>query len=133
MTGSASAAARRRRALLVPLLTAVSAGLLVAHLGFSSDTYRNCRYLGPSTRMYVTSWAGLTCALGSLLVYTAVRRAAHRYGGPAGTTWRERLAAGSALLCLPLAVTLLMTVYWLYAPDPAGGDDCSGLARLVAP
>ncbi|MFI1769899.1 hypothetical protein ACH41H_49180 [Streptomyces sp. NPDC020800] len=49
------ATAWRRRALLVPLLAAASAGLLAARLAWDSDTFQDCHYLGPSTRMYVTS------------------------------------------------------------------------------
>ncbi|MGW7823256.1 hypothetical protein ACWGLF_35230 [Streptomyces puniciscabiei] len=109
-----------RRALLVPLQTAAAAILLVAHLAWSSDTFQHCRYLGPSTRMYVTSWAGLTCALGALLLFTALPR-----------TERRGLAAVSAVLGVLLAFALLMTTYWLYAPDPSGGYDCSGLHLLV--
>ncbi|WP_153545512.1 hypothetical protein [Streptomyces sp. RB17] len=52
-------------------------------------------------------------------------------GPQAATTWQERLAAVSAVLGLLLVLALLMTVYWLYAPDPAGGDDCSGLHPLL--
>ncbi|MEU6890552.1 hypothetical protein ABZ934_01890 [Streptomyces sp. NPDC046557] len=47
--------AGRRRALLPPLLWVVSATLLAARITFDSDTFRHCRYLGPSPRMYVTS------------------------------------------------------------------------------
>ncbi|MGN5380235.1 hypothetical protein BIV25_04510 [Streptomyces sp. MUSC 14] len=119
-TAPAPVPTRHRRALLVPLLAAVSAGLLVAHLAFSSDTYRNCTYLGPSTRMYVTSWAGLACALGALLAFATLPR-----------TERRGLALVSAVLGLLLTLGLLATVHWLYAPDPAGGDGCSGLHLLV--
>ncbi|OIK07114.1 hypothetical protein BIV23_06485 [Streptomyces monashensis] len=119
-TAPAESPARRRTQLLVPVLTAVSAGLLVAHLAFSSDTFQHCRYLGPSTRMYVTSWAGLVCALGALLAFGTLPR-----------TERRGLALVSAVLGLLLTLGLLATVYGLYAPDPAGGDDCSGLHLLV--
>lgn len=110
-----------RRALLVPLQTAASAVLLTAHVAWSSDTFRNCRYLGPSTRMYVTAWAGLACALGALLLFTTLPRPE-----------RRGLATASAALGLLLTLALLATVYWLYAPDPSGGDDCAGL-RLLMP
>ncbi|MGW0210156.1 hypothetical protein ACWDZ8_31670 [Streptomyces sp. NPDC003233] len=109
-----------RRALLVPLQTAAAAALLVARVVWDSDTFQQCRYLGPSTRMYVTSWTGLACALGALLVFAALPR-----------TERRGLAAVSAVLGVLLAFVLLMTAYWLYAPDPAGGNDCSGLHLLL--
>ncbi|MEU9446382.1 hypothetical protein AB0D42_37155 [Streptomyces sp. NPDC048304] len=116
-TGSAS---RRRRALLVPVLTAVSAVLLAARLAWASDTFQNCRYLGPSARMYITSWAGLACAVAAVVAFAALPRSE-----------RRGIAAVSAVLGMLLAFVLLMTVYWLYTPDPSGGDDCSGLGLLT--
>ncbi|MFF3918798.1 hypothetical protein ACFYZB_36130 [Streptomyces sp. NPDC001852] len=109
-----------RTALLVPVTTALAAVLLVARIAWDSDTFQNCRYLGPSTRMYVTSWTGLACALTSLLMFVILPR-----------TERRGLAAMFALLALLLTPVLLATVYWLYAPDPAGGDDCAGLHLLA--
>ena len=111
-----------RRALRVPLLTVLAGALLAAHLSFGSDIYRDCAYVGPSTRMYLTSWAGLACALAAPPAFVLLPRAERR-GLPL-------LCAVAALL---LTVVLLTTTYWLYAPDPAGGDDCSGMAGLVAP
>ncbi|MFE9637100.1 hypothetical protein [Streptomyces sp. NPDC006463] len=133
MTTSAPAVppAWRRRALLAPLLSIASACLLVARSAFDSDTFQNCHYLGPSMRMYVTSGAGLACALGSLLAYAALRRAARRYGPPAWSTWQGRFATMSVLITPVPLVALLMTVYALYAPDPSGGYDCSGLYPLT--
>ncbi|MEV6685442.1 hypothetical protein AB0N28_08890 [Streptomyces sp. NPDC051130] len=64
----------RRRTLLPPLLWAGSSGLPAARSAFDSDTCRNCRYLGPSTRMCVTSWGGLARLLGSLLAPLPGRR-----------------------------------------------------------
>ncbi|MEU1409845.1 hypothetical protein ABZ471_48025 [Streptomyces sp. NPDC005728] len=130
---STPSAARRRHLLLVPLLTAVSAGLLVARLVWDADTFQDCRYLGPSTRMYVTSWTGLACSLGSVLVHVARSRATPRRGMPTWTTWQQRLTTVSAVLGLLPASALLATVYWLYSADPSGGSGCSGLAHLVAP
>ncbi|MBT2408455.1 MULTISPECIES: hypothetical protein [unclassified Streptomyces] len=112
-------------------MATASAVLLAARGVFDSDTFQNCHYLGPSTRMYVTSWAGLACAVGSLLVYTALRRSAHRHGPPAGAAWQRRLAAVSAAIALVLVLVLLMAVYTLYAPDPSGGNDCSGLFPIT--
>ncbi|MEU8973615.1 hypothetical protein AB0D11_30875 [Streptomyces monashensis] len=120
MTAPAVSPARRRTQLLVPVLTVVSFGLLAARVSFDSDTFQHCKYLGPSTRMYVTSWAGLACALGALLAFATLPRAE-----------RRGLALVSAVFGLLLTLGLLATVYWLYAPDPAGGDDCSGLHVLV--
>ncbi|SFY53256.1 hypothetical protein STEPF1_06533 [Streptomyces sp. F-1] len=109
-----------RRALPVPLLTLLSAALLAAHLSFGSDIYRDCAYVGPSTRMYLTSWAGLACALGALPAFAGLPR-----------TERRGLALLSVAAAVLLTLATLTTTYWLYAPDPAGGDDCSGLARLI--
>ncbi|MFF1560573.1 hypothetical protein [Streptomyces sp. NPDC058279] len=122
----------RRRALLPPLLWAVSAALLVARITFDSDTFRHCRYLGPSPRMSVTSWAGLACALGSVMVYAALRRAARRYGPSAWSTWQGRCATVSVLITPISLVLLLLATYWLYTPDPSGGYDCAGLSHTQA-
>ncbi|MFI7339864.1 hypothetical protein ACIBUY_18260 [Streptomyces sp. NPDC050085] len=113
---------RRPGALLVPGLLAVSAALLVARLAFDGDTFRDCHYLGPSGRMYVTSWAGLACTLGALLGYAVLRRGAR---GPG------RLATAAAVVAPLVLLAQLATVYWLYAADPSGGNDCSGLAALL--
>ncbi|MEU9037214.1 hypothetical protein AB0D45_20250 [Streptomyces sp. NPDC048352] len=125
--GPAGPPVRRRRALLVPLLAAASAGLLAARAAFDSDTFQHCHYLGPSTRMHVASWAGLACGLGALLLYAVLRRAAQR-SGPAGeAAWLRWLTGVSALLTLPVVVLLVLSAYWLHTPDPSGGYDCSGL------
>ncbi|MFE2076502.1 hypothetical protein, partial [Streptomyces misionensis] len=90
-----------RRALPVLLLTLLSAALLAAHLSFGSDSYRDCAYVGPSIRMYLTSWAGLACALGALAGGGRPPPAAHpRDGGRAGGGRREgERAARSAHTC----------------------------------
>lgn len=132
-TSPAPSQAWRRRALLVPLLAAGAAGLLVARGAWDSDTFQHCRYLGPSTRMYVASWAGLVCALGSVVVHTALMRAAYRPGVAIRTTWQYVLAMVSAIFGWLLVLALLASVYWLYAPDPSGGFGCEGLAYLSAP
>ncbi|PKW10164.1 hypothetical protein SAMN05428944_2656 [Streptomyces sp. 1222.5] len=131
-TASAATVARRRGLLLVPLLVVVSAGLLVARLAWDADTFQDCRYLGPSARMYVTSWAGLACSVSAVVVYVALRRTARRRGLPAGAGRQHGLAAAAAVLGLVLSLALLATVYWLYSADPAGGGDCSGM-RLILP
>ncbi|MFE1951401.1 hypothetical protein ACFW9D_13120 [Streptomyces sp. NPDC059524] len=100
------------------VLTALSAVLLGAHISFDGDTFQDCVYLGPSTRMYVTAWAGPVCSVAALLL--AVRRTA-RFGG-----------ARAAVVCLAvlLLAVQVFALYWVYAPDPAGGTGCSGLAFL---
>ncbi|MFD7712988.1 hypothetical protein [Streptomyces sp. NPDC059786] len=107
MTTTATTSARSRRVLLVPPLAAAAAGLLAARLAFDSDTHQDCRCPGPSPRMYVTSWAGVMCAVGCLLVFAAVRR-----GGAGAAVWPRRLAAGSACVALAVLLALLATVYW---------------------
>ncbi|MEV5879751.1 hypothetical protein AB0L75_37170 [Streptomyces sp. NPDC052101] len=109
-----------RRALLVPLATALAAALLVARVTWDSDTFQHCRYLGPSARMYATSWAGLACAVAALLAFAALPR-----------TERRGLTTAFAVLAVLLTPLLLASVYWLYTPDPSGGDDCSGLHLIV--
>ncbi|TWV30683.1 hypothetical protein FRZ03_36435 [Streptomyces misionensis] len=111
-----------RRALRVPLLTLLSAALLTAHLSFGADIYRDCAYVGPSTRMYLTSWAALACALGALPAFAGLPRSE-----------RRGLALLSVVAAVLLTLATVTTTYWLYAPDPAGGADCSGLARPVTP
>ncbi|MYW64818.1 hypothetical protein GTY65_12185 [Streptomyces sp. SID8379] len=102
------------RATAAAVLVAVSAGLPAARFSFDADTFRDCAYLGPSARMYVTAWAGPLCSAAALVV--AVRGMRRLSGG------RVVLVCGGVLL---LAVQLL-ALYWVYAPDPAGGTGCSG-------
>lgn len=125
---AAPAPAWRRWALLVPVLVAASAALLAARLAFDGDTFRHCRYLGPSTRMYVTSWAAPACAVAALLLLLGLRRAARGRGQRTGVAWQGRLATAAACLTPVLLLAQLATLYWVYAPDPSGGQDCSGLA-----
>ncbi|MER6025362.1 hypothetical protein [Streptomyces sp. NPDC001851] len=105
-----------RRAPLVPLTTALAAALLAARFTWDTDTFRNCRYLGPSARMYATSWAGLACAVAAVLLFATLPRSE-----------RRGLAAVSAVAGVLLMPLLLAGTYWLYTPDPSGGYDCSGL------
>ncbi|MET8507726.1 hypothetical protein ABZV60_24190 [Streptomyces sp. NPDC004787] len=118
--------ARRAPALLVPALALAAAALLAARIAFDSDTFQHCRYLGPSLRMHVTSWAGLACAVAALLTYARQRTRAG--GAPAPG---RPLASAAALLTLPVLALLALSVYWLHAPDPSGGHDCSGLLPLL--
>ncbi|MFD5073540.1 hypothetical protein [Streptomyces sp. NPDC058371] len=120
----------RQRALLVPVLMAVSVGLLVARLAFDGDTFQNCRYLGPSTRMYVTSWAGVLCTAAALLLQLSLSRGALRSGSRTGAVWQGRLALVAACLAPLVLLAQLATLYWLYSSDPSGGQDCSGLFLL---
>ncbi|MFJ9128801.1 hypothetical protein ACIRJS_32340 [Streptomyces sp. NPDC102340] len=118
--------------LLVPLLVFASAALLAAHFSFDGDTYRNCRYLGPSTRMYVTAWAAPVCGSAAVVLLLALRRVKRWRGGerPGETreTWRGRRVAVAAVCLVPvLLLVQLAALYWVYATDPAGGQDCSGL------
>ncbi|RVU19606.1 hypothetical protein EOT10_29450 [Streptomyces antnestii] len=99
------------------VLAVVSAGLLAAHVSFGGDTFRNCAYLGPSTRMYVTAWAAPGCSVAALVL--ACLRGPRRFGGV-----RVAVVCVVALLLL----VQLFALYWVYAPDPAGGAGCSGLA-----
>jgi hypothetical protein len=124
---TAPAPSWRRRSLLVPTLVLASAGLLAAHFSFDGDTFQNCRYLGPSTRMYVTAWAAPACALTALLLLVVLRRGANRRGQRPGAVWQGRVAMGAACLIPVLLLAQLAALYWVYEPDPAGGQDCSGL------
>jgi len=112
-----------RWSLLVPALVLASAGLLAARLAFDGDTFQNCRYLGPSTRMYVTSWAAPACAVAAVLLLLVLRRRGQRPG---------RVAPAAVCVVPVLLLAQLATLYWVYEPDPAGGQDCSGLARSRA-
>ncbi|WP_267068992.1 hypothetical protein [Streptomyces sp. NBC_00006] len=114
--------------LLVPLLVLASAALLAAHFSFDGDTYQNCRYLGPSTRTYVTAWAAPLCGSAAVALLLALRRVERRRGERPGETWRGRRVAVAAVCLVPvLLLVQLAALYWVYAPDPAGGQDCSGL------
>ncbi|MFG2552354.1 hypothetical protein [Streptomyces sp. NPDC048581] len=118
----------RRWSLLVPALVVASAGLVAAHFSFEGDSFQNCRYLGPSTRMYVTAWVGPVCALAALLLLTGLRRGARRRGLRPGAAWQGRVAMVAACLVPVLLLVQLAALAWLYEPDPSGGHDCSGLA-----
>lgn len=113
----------RRRSWAVPALVAASAGLLAAHFSFDGDTHRNCRCLDPSTRMYVTARAAPACALAALVPPVLLRRRGQRAGG----------AALAAVCLVPvLLLAQLAALSWVYEPESAGGQDCSGLTRIAA-
>ncbi|MCL8016831.1 hypothetical protein [Streptomyces sp. AS02] len=123
----------RRWSLLVPVLVVASAGLVAAHFSFEGDSFQNCRYLGPSTRMYVTAWAGPVCALAALLLLTSLRSGARRRGQRPGAAWQGRVAVVAVCLVPVLLLVQLAALAWLYEPDPSGGHDCSGLAQVLDP
>ncbi|MFJ9178747.1 hypothetical protein [Streptomyces sp. NPDC102360] len=104
-----------------------SAALVATHFSFEGDTYQHCRYLGPSTRMYVTAWAAPLCGLAAVGVLLALRRGARGRERRPGDTRPEQLATATACLVPFLLLLQLAYLYWVYAPDPAGGQDCSGL------
>ncbi|MBL1100044.1 hypothetical protein [Streptomyces coffeae] len=121
----------RRLAPFVPLLVVASAGLLAAHAAFSGDTFQHCRYLGPSTRMYLTAWAAPVCAVAAAVLLFALHRSARGHGGLPVAGWR-RWTSTAAVCCVPLLLLVQLAVlYWVYQPDPSGGHDCSGLAVSV--
>lgn len=108
---------------LVPVLVLASAGLLAAHFSFDGDTFQNCRYLGPSTRMYITAWAAPACALAALVLLLFLHRGERRPG---------RLAMAAVCVVPVLLLVQLAALYWVYEPDPSGGQDCSGLTPTAA-
>ncbi|AZQ37814.1 hypothetical protein EJ357_33750 [Streptomyces cyaneochromogenes] len=128
-TTAASPTSWRRWSLLVPVLVVASAGLVAAHFSFEGDSFQNCRYLGPSTRMYVTAWAGPVCALAALLLLTGLRSGARRRGQRPGAAWQGRVAMVAVCLVPVLLLVQLAALAWVYEPDPPGGHDCSGLAQ----
>ncbi|QKV95137.1 hypothetical protein HUT19_28170 [Streptomyces sp. NA02950] len=122
----------RRLAPLVPLLVVASAGLLAAHVAFSGDTFQHCHYLGPSTRMYLTAWAAPGCAVAAVVLLFALHRTARGRGG-LPVAGRRRWMSTTAVCFVPLLLLVqLAFLYWVYQPDPSGGNDCSGLAVSVA-
>lgn len=125
-TTGAPAPSWRRWSLLVPGLVVASAGLVAAHFSFEGDAFRNCRYLGPSTRMYGTAWAAPLCALAALVLLTALRGGARRRGQRPGVAWEGRVALVAACLVPLLLLVQLAALAWVYEPDPSGGHDCSG-------
>ncbi|MEV0370452.1 hypothetical protein AB0I10_11575 [Streptomyces sp. NPDC050636] len=120
----------------VPALVLLGFGLsLLLGTAFASDTFHDCHYFGPSLRMHIAAWAGLACGLAAPLLYVALRRGAVRRGWSPDAS----RASGIALACLVLGLLPLLFeafgVWVVHAPDPAGGNDCSGLsyARAAAP
>ncbi|MEV5121779.1 hypothetical protein AB0K49_03055 [Streptomyces decoyicus] len=107
------------------LLGALLSGLAAA---FPADTFHDCHHFGPSLRMHISGWAGRCAGLAAPVLYAALRRGALRRGwAPAPSR-----ASGTALVFLVPGVPPLLweafVARTLYAPDPAGGHDCPGLA-----
>ncbi|MFD3420650.1 hypothetical protein [Streptomyces decoyicus] len=107
------------------LLGALLSGLAAA---FPADTFHDCHHFGPSLRMHISGWAGRCAGLAAPVLYAALRRGALRRGrAPAPSR-----ASGTALVFLVPGVPPLLweafVTRTLYAPDPAGGHDCPGLA-----
>ncbi|GAA1351705.1 hypothetical protein GCM10009612_08920 [Streptomyces beijiangensis] len=123
-THAPAAPSRQGAYLLVPLLVAVSVALLVAYGTFDGDTFQHCKYLGPSTRMYATAWASPLCALAAGALVLA------RRGGP--RSWHRTFATCVACLIPVLLLVQAFVLYDVYAPDPSGGNDCSGLGAVLA-
>lgn len=111
----------------MPVLVVASAGLPAAHFSFGGDTFQNCRYLGPSMRMYVTAWAAPVCGLAALLLLLSLRRGARRRGHRPGAVWQGRVAAAAVCVVPVLLLAQFLALYWVYEEDPSGGQDCSGL------
>ncbi|MGY0062097.1 hypothetical protein ACWY4P_37125 [Streptomyces sp. LZ34] len=124
---SGSRPAWRRWSPLVPVLVIASAALLAASAAFDGDTFQHCKHLGPSTRMYLTAWAGPLCSLAALLLLWGLHRGARRRGQRLGVAVSGRLAMGAGCL-IPLLLLVQLVILWgTYQPDPSGGYDCSGL------
>ncbi|TJZ45349.1 hypothetical protein FCH28_28850 [Streptomyces piniterrae] len=124
---------RRWTGLGVPALVLLGFGAsLLLVTAFASDTYQDGHYLGPSLRMHITAWTGLACGLAAPALYAALRRRAVRRGWSPDAS----RASGIALACLSLGLLALLFeafgVWTLYAPDPAGGNDFSGLSHALA-
>ena len=120
-----------RWAATVPLLVVLSAALLAARIAFGGDTFQDCEYLGPSPRMYVTACAAPACAAVALLLCGVLARGLRVRGERLTGARSGRLAAAAACIAPVLLLAELAFLYWTFAPDPAGGTGCSGLASLV--
>ncbi|PNE39187.1 hypothetical protein [Streptomyces yunnanensis] len=122
---------RRWTALGVPGLVALGTALaLLQGTAFAHDTFHDCHYFGPSLRMHIAAWAGLACGLAAPMLYVALCRGAARRGWDHTATRASGLALAVLILgVLPLLLEMF-GVWVLYAPDPSGGYDCSGLAVL---
>ena len=121
-----------RWATAVPLLVVLSAILLAARIAVGGDTYQDCEYLGPSVRMYVTACAAPACAAAALLLCGVLARGLRARGDRLTVSGQGRLAVVAAWFASVLLPAGLVFLYWTFAPDPAGGTGCSGLALLAA-
>ncbi|EST37875.1 hypothetical protein N566_10690 [Streptomycetaceae bacterium MP113-05] len=123
----------RRPAVAVMLLVAASAAALATHLAVADDTFQDCRYLGPSTRMYLTAFAVPLCAVAALLVCLALNRSSRARGRRLAADLPGSLAAATVTLAPVLMLIGCVLVHWVFAPDPSGGADCSGLGPHTLP
>jgi hypothetical protein len=117
--------------LVVPALFLCSAAMVGAHIVFSGDTYQDCEYLGPSTRMYVTAWAAPALGLAALLLLVVWARVLRGGGRRLSEDWQGVLVLVAGCLSPLLLLFECAVLYWTYAPDPAGGVGCEGLALLL--
>jgi hypothetical protein len=132
-TAPAPSRAWRRWTAAVPVLVAVSAVLLAARISFDGDTYQDCDYLGPSLRMYVTACAAPAFAVAAGLLCVVLARGLRSRGERLTGTSPGRLAAAASCVVPVLILVELAFLYWTFAPDPAGGTGCSGLALMALP
>ncbi|MFI9047627.1 hypothetical protein [Streptomyces sp. NPDC053427] len=128
-----SLARRRCTGLGVPALVLLGAGLFaLLTTAFAHDTFHDCHYFGPSLRMHITAWASLACGLAAPVRYVALRVRAARHGRPAASAAASAVALAFLLLGLLPLLFEAVAVWSLYAPDPSGGHDCSGLSGPLA-
>jgi hypothetical protein len=114
-------------------LVVLSAALLAARVAFGGDTFQDCEYLGPSTRMYVTAVGAPVCAVAALLLCGVLARGQRVRGERLTGARAGRLAAAAVCVAPVLLLAELAFLYWTFAPDPAGGTGCSGIAPLLLP
>lgn len=123
--------AHRYWVVAVPILIAISLVLLVARMSFGGDTYQDCRYLGPSVRMYVTAWAAPLCSAAALSLLAALVHRRRKGGDILTAGGWGKAVTGAACLAPVLILAQLVVLYWTYAPDPAGGTGCSGAGQSL--
>ncbi|MGW7488635.1 hypothetical protein [Streptomyces sp. NPDC054786] len=130
-TAPPPAAWRRWAGLGVPALVLLGGALSFLSTAFSTDTFHDCHYFGPSLRMHIFGWAGLCAGLAAPLLYAVLHGGALRRGwAPAASRASEAAMVFLVLGVLPLLFEAFV-VWTLYAPDPAGGNDCSGLVYAL--
>ncbi len=115
-------------AAVVPL-TVVSGAMLGARIAFDGDTFQHCDYLGPSTRMWVTAWAGPSLAVVALLLLAVAVRLARTAGDRVTRHAPGNLAVVAACVLPVLLLVQGALLYWTL-DLPAHGPGCEGLAVL---